>query len=192
MKNLTILSFIFCLTSAPLVAQVQLGAKLGANISKFGGDNSEFEKAKIGGHLGVWASFLVRDKIGLQPELLFSLQGSKTDFSNSNYIYIALPLLVKYLINENLTVLLGPQFGLLASAKQKIDGSGTFDEKEFLTTGDLGAVIGLMYTINIVAHIYVRYVLGLTNINSVSFSGSSFSVTNQLFQLGFAYTLVGN
>ena len=60
-------------------AQVQYGLKAGANFYTFGGDEVENEdlNSKFGLHIGGLVNFSVSEKFKVQPEIVFSIQGSK-------------------------------------------------------------------------------------------------------------------
>ena len=70
--------FFICLLGAVVTAQAQLkfGAKVGLNISNVTGD-IEDTKSKVGPLFGVFAFYSVSDKLAIQPELLYSMQGGR-------------------------------------------------------------------------------------------------------------------
>jgi hypothetical protein len=136
--------------------EVKFGAKGGLNISTINVNDTslavqEDSKSAIGFHLGGFAEIKLTDKFALQPELLFSLQGAKSEytetdvetfpgggvvtgtFENKSTVktsYINLPILAKFYATEKLFFVAGPQFGFLTSAKGS--GESTFTET---TTG---------------------------------------------------------
>ena len=117
---------------------VKFGAKAGLNMSTLTGD-AEDAKMMIGAHLGGFAEIKLSDKFAFQPELLYSMQGAKTESSYSEtdfgytYIeteetklklgYLNLPLMAKYFATDKLYLEAGPQVGFLVSAKYDSDYS---------------------------------------------------------------------
>ncbi|WP_343638552.1 porin family protein [Chryseobacterium sp.] len=120
---------------------VTFGVKAGFNGSTLTrGDGYEYdnnEKIKAGFHAGVFANIPVSEKFSIQPELLFSQLGSKSDYnyrtSSGNYRktqhydyrttlnYLSLPVMVQYNILPQLYVEAGPEFGYLLGGKTKGD-----------------------------------------------------------------------
>ena len=95
-------------------------------------------------HAGIYSKFQVSNKIAVQPELLYSLQGfdyvsfSPTPFKVRNE-YLLLPILFQYSVEPWLSIHIGPQAGYLLSYK----------DRSFDLTGharsryDIGGVLGL-------------------------------------------------
>src|SRR5699024_6712488 len=60
----------------------------------------------------------------IQPEVLYSQQGAKTDFGDFDLDYVTVPVMFKfYVIGHTLNIQAGPQFGFLThqSLKDQID-----------------------------------------------------------------------
>jgi hypothetical protein len=75
-----------------------------------------------GFHVGGYALIKLNKKFSVQPELLYSTQGQY--FTNVTYSnlkttlnYINIPIMLKYYPVGSLNVQVGPQLGILASAK---------------------------------------------------------------------------
>ena len=139
---------------------IKYGAKVGLNVATLNGD-VEDAKSLIGAHLGGFAEIKLSDKFAFQPELLYSMQGAKTESSYSEtdfgytYIeteetklklgYLNLPLMAKYFATDKLYLEAGPQIGFLVSAKYDSDYSyvviddsdgSIFDSESDSTSGD--------------------------------------------------------
>ncbi len=75
---------------------VTLGAKAGLNLSTLVGDTANVSM-KPGFHIGGMAELELTEKLSVQPELLYSLQGARFDCAGSNYnynlSYITLPVI---------------------------------------------------------------------------------------------------
>ena len=88
---------------------------------------------------GVFVVRMFTEQLGLQPELLLSMQGSKDKDDLYDYKittnYVNIPVLVRYNITEMFSVHAGPQFGILVSAKEEFDGDKQ-DIKEHFKEGE--------------------------------------------------------
>jgi hypothetical protein len=111
--------------------KVKLGVKAGLNISSLTFDESELNASgKTGFTAGVMVEIPMAKNFSLQPELLYSQQGTKISFSdqevtNSNYKstiklnYLNIPVMLKYYVIEGLSVQAGPQIGILLKVNNK-------------------------------------------------------------------------
>ena len=146
---------------------VKFGAKAGLNVTTITG--GEFSaSSKVGFHVGGLVEFKLTDKFAVQPELLFSTKGAKSDFfgftSEENLSYIDLPIMVKYFVMEGLSIEAGPQVSFLMSAKAKVDGV-SFDSKPLYNSTDFGFNIGAGYELTSGLFFQARYNLGLSDIS---------------------------
>jgi opacity protein-like surface antigen len=167
-------------------AQIKFGVKAGLNVSQIGSGSVEAGDEKtdiessgmlVGFHAGGFVNFNFGPVIGLQPEVVFSLQGEKesgeSDFGDTkfNLGYINVPILLDIKPIPNLSILVGPQVGINVTKKmsaegQSISGSEVDDVlKEAgtkISTIDVAAVLGVQYTI--INHLVIgaRYNFGFT------------------------------
>ena len=104
-------------------AQLAIGLKGGLNFAKLdvSGSLSSNYESKTGFHGG--AFMLIKlTKIGIQPELIFSKQGSSLKYSGSptvesNFNYINIPIMLKLYTVAGINIQIGPQFGFVKSSK---------------------------------------------------------------------------
>jgi opacity protein-like surface antigen len=192
---------------------IKFGAKVGLNISNFSGDVTN-SKSLIGTQLGGFAEISISDKFAVQPELLFSMQGGKSEFSESGVDYsyseeyktklnyLNIPVLAKYYLGDKFAVLAGPQFGILMSAKEDSDVTDTYlgstetysesvDSKDFYKTLALSFNLGASYSITDNFFVDARYNLGLSSITKdfTDEFGDSFSsdIKNNVIQFSVGY-----
>src|SRR5688572_26235452 len=97
-------------------AQVAIGLKGGLNFAKLDADGFS-TKSRTGYHVGAFTLFKF-SRIGIQPELVFSQQGSEVknpDLGSveSNFSYVNIPVLLKFYTVLGLNIQAGPQFGFL-------------------------------------------------------------------------------
>lgn len=173
-------------------AQAKFGAKAGANFYQFGGkDGSDLEaqKMKAGFYAGGLANFALTDAISIQPELLFSNQGTMQKEGsvkiNWHLNYINVPVMAQY-NNSGFYAETGPEFGFLLSAKAKSDGESA-DIKDSFKSFNFSWGLGAGYKLSSGLGIGARYNLGLTSI----IDESSVKATNNGFQVGLFYMFGG-
>lgn len=178
-------------------AQFALGLKGGLNFAKFDVDDAGGSlKSKTGFHGGAFA-LIKLTKIGIQPELIYSQQGSKFKFDGqdleANFSYVNIPVMLKFYLVAGLNLQVGPQFGFLTSAKQ--DG---YDEatqqlvrdqnvKSFYKKSDVSLGLGAGWDLPFGLTVDARYNLGLSKIDD---DAASAAAKNQVIQLSLGYKLI--
>ena len=196
MKTLLASLVLASICSANLSAQgIDFGVKAGVNIAnqKITGDYEPDTKAKIGLHGGVFVTWMFSEKLGLQPELLFSAQGSKdaSDLYDYSIItnYVNIPVLVRYDITDMFSVHAGPQFGILVSAKEEEDGDSDDIKDDFKGT-DFGFALGAEADLPANFGAGLRYVFGLTNVLKEEMSFDDTELKNGVFQIYVKYRII--
>jgi hypothetical protein len=185
-------------TSISALAQTKfsLGIKAGPNFSNINTEKSATTNynSRTGFHGGAFALFRFT-KFGIQPEILFSQQGSKftvnqQDFK-SNYSYMNIPIIVKLYTVAGINLQVGPQFGFLTTAESNYDPStqtpfsSTRDVKDAYKKSDFSLALGAGWDLPFGLTIDGRYNLGLSDINS----GAGGTVRNQVWQVSVGYKL---
>ncbi len=159
------------------------GVKAGINLASIGGDAI----GSIGGlgsrvsfHVGGVAEIPISEKLSVQPELLYSSQGSDWSFGSINNIkldYLNLPILGKYAIWNGISAEAGPVVGFLIS-------SNGINEDDFKKL-DVGFGIGASYKLKDHLFFSLRYNKGIMNINNVE--ESNIRNVNNVFQVSAGY-----
>jgi opacity protein-like surface antigen len=190
---------IFTLAVASIsFGQVTFALKAGINRADIYIDAAVEKEAIWGFHAGGMAQTKLSQKFLLQPELVFSKKGFRAPsimFADGQDIilnYITVPILLGYQLDKRITLLLGPELGLLTSAKSKFS-SAEFDETRMYKKFDMGLDFAL--SIKPVKNIGVdlRYNYGLTRLGSVIVSDRNNNPTfdaktaNRVLQLGLFY-----
>ncbi len=193
----------------------KFGIKGGGNYAKYtvdltstGMDPSEF-KRKIGFYFGGFVGIKVNEKIKIQPEVLFALQGAKIltegielrggpneipiagDFeANIDESIIIAPIAMQYFFTENFYMEAGPQFGYIINIKENIK-ENPFEEFGVNNTTiyflsdynklDFELLIGAGYKLSNNLGLNSRFLFGLTE------RGDSMKAS--VFNLGIEYTL---
>jgi hypothetical protein len=167
-KIVLFLGILFCVQtnaqSSKREEGIVIGIKGGLNMSSFMGDIKD-QSMRTSIHLGLLAEIIVSDKFSVQPELLYSGQGSSDNsvsgFSRYKLDYITLPILGKFGLTDKLSFEAGPQLGLLVSAKNKTDDANA--KIDGVKTLDFGLNAGLEYELSSGVIFQGRYNLGLTD-----------------------------
>lgn len=167
-KIVLFLGILFCVQtnaqSSKREEGIVIGIKGGLNMSSFMGDIKD-QSMRTSIHLGLLAEIIVSDNFSVQPELLYSGQGSSDNsvsgFSRYKLDYITLPILGKFGLTDKLSFEAGPQLGLLVSAKNKTDDANA--KIDGVKTLDFGLNAGLEYELSSGVIFQGRYNLGLTD-----------------------------
>jgi Outer membrane protein beta-barrel domain len=176
-------------------AQFALGIKAGPNFAQLDANSSlgENYKNRTGFHGGAFA-LIKLTKIGIQPELLFSQQGSKFTFDSgegeANFDYINIPIILKLYTVAGINLQVGPQFGFLSGGEVRstFDGITSVQKaKDFYKGSDFSAALGLGWDLPFGLTIDARYNLGLSKINDGQNSSES---KNQVIQVSVGYKLI--
>lgn len=222
MRRTVINLLVIVSATAGIFAQGSFGIKGGisvANQSISGEFNPDIVRPMVGFHGGVFLTWMFSGKIGVQPELLYSLQGSKTSWTSwadeayeDRLGYITLPVLLRFNINELFSLHAGPQFGYLLSATEKFKGE-TNDIRGGFKDSDLGVAFGAeldlparlgfgsarggvssLRKVNLPTRLGlgVRYVLGLYDVVVVDGVWEGFEVKNNTIQVYLKYRIAGS
>lgn len=164
---------------------VNLGVKAGLNFYKLNSSTDIKTDFKVGFNVGLLGHIHINDVWALQPEVYFSTQGAKANTTTTNLGYINVPVLLQYMFNNGFRIQLGPQLGILASAKSKV-GNNSSDIKPNLNTLEGALSVGISY-VHPPSSIGVdlRYNHGFTNINE----SDAIKTYNRGFQLGVFYLI---
>lgn len=197
MKKFFLFSLAFVIGALLNAQGISYGFKAGLNLSNYNSSISGFDdvvKTRTSFHVGAVVEFGLSDQFAVQPELLYSSVGAKIDYSEDVkdtagdmfYVmdYLSIPVMVKYYPTKNISLELGPQLGILLSAKMKMDGESE-DFKDESESIDFGAGIGAEYKLDKGLFFNVRYVLGLTNVIK-EVSGDDY-IKNNVFQFSVGY-----
>ena len=180
----------------------QFGVKAGMNVSSLSEDaDLSDQKSKIGFNAGVFMNLPLGASFSIQPELLYTQYGSKSNYellgvkysASTHLDYIALPVMVQYNVLPQFYLEAGPELGLSVSAKNKVKNETTNttlaesdnykDDINGLNVG-IGLGAGYYFTENI--GVTARYVAGVTDYVKNRPSNSD-KVQNNVFQVGLAY-----
>jgi hypothetical protein len=207
MKQIIITLF-FVTTTLLAFSQPQFaaGIKAGPNFATIDTDASAGEnyESRTGWHAGAFLQ-IRGEKVGFQPEVIFSQQGSKFKYSGSpdleaNFSYVNIPLIFKLYTVAGLNLQVGPQIGFLTSAdKEDYNAtSGNITEssiKNDLKKTDISLGLGVGWDLPFGLTIDGRYNWGLTDNDDgiTTDSGAPIcEIKNQVWQISVGYKLFKN
>jgi len=187
MKRFLIASMFIFSTLFASAQGFSFGPKVGANITGISG--LQFDKGyEFGYHLGGFAEIMLSEKIGIQPELLWSQTSlttasslpalystSLSELSKVKLNYISIPLLLNIRPAKFITFQVGPQFGILQDKKNSMANN----VQSAFKSGDFSMLAGVQLKV-LSFRIYGRYGIGLSNINDLSNQDAWKSKTLQL------------
>lgn len=184
--------FVFLIAAAALstgaFAQVDLGVKGGLNLANF----TDGASMKPSFYLGGFAEYTFNSFFGVQAEVVYSRQGlfDKEDGDKMwlRYNYLNIPILAKIYVLPQLSLDLGPQFGILLNSKMKMKSGGVTATVDYDTAKsfDVSVPIGLSYRITDNIEVSGRYLIGLTKV-SEDIAGFEVKSKNSVIQLGVGY-----
>ncbi len=195
MKKLTLTSFVLLFAFCSLAQGISGGIKAGLNLAnqKITFDGTSIDtKARAGLHVGGFVTWMFTEHLGLQPEALFSMQGSTFDDDfidgKTNFNYLTVPVLVRYNVTEVVSLHAGPQFGFLLSAEFESGGDKQDVKDEFKGT-DIAGAFGLGVDLPMGLGFGARYIIGFTQIAEEDVETPE--VKNSAIQIYACYKLFG-
>jgi hypothetical protein len=195
MKKLLILILSVGVIQSAVAQEIAIGIKGGLNFANINPSQSlgTTYNSRTGYHFGAFTLFKL-SKIGIQPEVLFSKQGTKYTVStqnvDANFDYINIPVILKIYLAAGLNLQVGPQIGFVSGGDIKTTVSGvtnTQSAKDFVKGSDTSIALGAGWDLPFGLNIDARYNLG---VSSNSINGSSTTFKNQVFQISAGFKLI--
>jgi len=179
---------------------LKYGLKAGINFSNIAsGQVNTDEIPRVGGLLGVFASFEISENIYFSPELTYSNQGSVrrfdengSNFTNRTHLnYINVPLLFQYYLNKRFSIDLGPYVGFNINAKavSRSGGDRFFSSIDGVNTIDAGIAGSINYSITRDYFITARYSRGFTSVFDNTADAFGLQARNSVFNISLGLYL---
>lgn len=191
-KSVLLTAIAMVITSMMAMAQIQVavGVKGGPNFTNLDVNSTlaaNYE-GRTGFHGGGFA-LIKLTKIGIQPEVIFSRQGSKLDVTSVDFDYLNIPVMLKLYLAAGLNLQVGPQFGFLnktAGELLDINGDPVVAAKSLFKKSDLSLAAGVGWDLPFGLMVEARYNLGLQAIQNNPLLDAT---KNQVFQVSLGYKL---
>ncbi len=179
----TLISFVLFASVGFAQLGISNGIKGGLNLATFGGSDVDPDvKATTQFAMGGYLELRLPIGISIQPEVLYSVKGSKfvqsivgVTYTNTQTItYVDIPVLLKYHLPVPIlrpSIFVGPSFAVLVAANMHSEGAGSSSDtnnKDTFPTSDAGVVIGAGLTLPILLldlNLDVRYDYGLSSLD---------------------------
>ncbi len=192
-------SVLLPLTSLYSFAQIEYGATLGLNTSRFTNgiealSGSFLNFNSVGLSLGGYAEYDITERIGLYSKLLYNEIGDREKNSVENTLsasqidyklnYISLPINVKFF--KKVYIHLGPQLNVLLNYEAVGVELG-----DLMSSIDFGGNIGFGYKFNKL-RCEINFYQGLSNLfelKNVGPSGTDLEARNMYFNLNVSYRI---
>ena len=183
MKKLLVLAVSLLGLTTMTAQEFNFGIKGGLNSSTIGGDVKD-TKALVAFNAGVFAEIKLGDILGIQPELVYSAQGTKFKTGDDLKLnYLQVPVMVKLYLFDIIYAEAGPQVGFLMSAK-----SGSTDIKDQINSTEVALGVGAGVNIADKIRLGLRFNFGLTDVFKDSpTNNADYTSRNVVFQVGAAY-----
>lgn len=166
MKKLLFIAIvaILGLSNSMNAQNVDFGLKAGLNLSNLTGGDGD-RNSLTGLHIGGFVEIGLSDKFSLQPELLYSMQGSEAENTVKVKVdYLAIPLMAKYYLSEKFSIEVGPQMSFLVNDKAEFNDSSIPDAELDASSFDFGLNVGFAYNISSNLFAQARYNYGITTV----------------------------
>ncbi len=191
-------------------AKFRIGVKGGLNLTNLYTDDETVDKENmlVGFHGGAFFKIPINERVGLQPEVLFSTKGAKYEYKsffggNEGELkfrlnYVDVPVMLMVNLTDNLNIQAGPYFGILLSSKltnEIEDGDAITEEidKDDFNTTDYGISAGLGFDFDKLSF-GARYNYGLSKVGKErDFLGTSYTfpdAKNSNFQLYISISIL--
>ncbi len=186
-RIITSLSFIalFLISSSVFAQGIGIGIKAGANFANQKITDLSTE-SRTSFHGGAYLTLAFSEKWAIQPEILFSSQGSEIPDLNeiAQLDYFSIPILLRWKPIGVLSFHAGPQFSTLLSA---VDKSGDSIKDNFKNS-EFGLAAGATLHLPLGINGGLRYVWGFTDVADLA---DDTSVKNKTIQIFVGWTIFG-
>jgi hypothetical protein len=155
---------------------MKIGPKVGVNLANLSGTQT-FENVSMKTSLNGGVVFNMRwgqrhlssafgtGVFGIQPEILFSMQGANVDGKSVNLNYLMVPVMIKFYATECFNIEIGPEFALLISDPGKVNREMfTYDLRNLSGGKDVALAIGMGYDFDSGLSINARYNYGISQL----------------------------
>lgn len=177
-KNLAFVLVMFCVGFVAKAQGITLGVAGGGNMSTLNLENAQY---RLGYQAGGFAKLMVTRRMGLQTEILYSVQQADLMDQRITLDYVLIPVLLKINLNKFINLQLGPQYSMFVSS------SGSFDALE----GNSVKNKNISFALGVGLELPMGFSANLRFANAIDNSFSQIGeVTSDVVQLSVAFDLL--
>lgn len=160
MRKLILASVMMLMATAFSFGQMDIGfgPKIGLNLTNMTNSNMRIKPGIV---VGAFANMRINDYLGVQPEILFSMQGTKKNDYTLKMNYLNIPIMAKAYMWKGLNLELGPQFGFRTKASSE-EGDISVNVKDETKVFDFAIGVGLAYETEMGLTAGFRYLISAT------------------------------
>jgi len=189
MKKISLVALFVVAGTALFAQDPKFGVKGGINLATLV-NHPENNDWRLGWNLGLLSHIHITPAFSLQPEVLYSSQGTKfpnfrgDEDLNLKLNYVNIPVLLQYNFNNGFRLQVGPQIGFLTGVADKVgDEELNLVDSDDYKTIDFSIPLGFSYLSESGFGADARYNIGITNV----VENSSTKIRNGVFQFGVFY-----
>lgn len=162
MRKLILASVMMLMATAFSFGQMDIGfgPKIGLNLTNMTNSNMRIKPGIV---VGAFANMRINDYLGVQPEILFSMQGTKKNDYTLKMNYFNIPIMAKAYMWKGLNLELGPQFGFRTKASSE-EGDISVNVKNETKIFDFAIGVGLAYETEMGLTAGFRYLISATKV----------------------------
>lgn len=192
----------------PMSVKPMFGIKAGLNAARLevhdDASAGAESNSKSSLHAGIFYNIPIAGAFRIQPELIYNIQGTKTEAMAStdanlagiqeiDLHYITLPVMFQMMTPTGFSVEVGPQVSFLSSANADRNNGSQVNLKEgnYVKKVDFALGGGVGYTTRVGLGLHAKYTYGFTNVwnNEESpVANSGMDASNRVFQVGLHYS----
>lgn len=173
-----------------ILNRMTFGIKAGANLSNF--TNADFATDGLAGfHLGGTMNYRISNHFSIQEDIMYSTQGAK--LKNNTFgkdkidlAYLAVPIMIRYSLNNGLYLEGGPQANMLIKNEDKEIFPDGFADK---VDAGIAAGIGYQFKDGLIKNsgISARYYQGFMDVGKSNLNNSLNNFHNTTLQVSVFY-----
>ncbi len=178
--------------------ELKVGIKAGINYANvYSESGDEFvADGKVGFAGGVFVSIPLNQLIGIQPELMYSQKGFKSEgkvlgipySGKATFSYLDLPIHLQIKPTENISILAGPQFSYLLSSEYEL-GNFTASQNTDLEDDNNRATLGISAGVDFTVQNFLISARGAWDLSKMNKDNSTSDINykNQVLQVTLGY-----
>jgi hypothetical protein len=185
MKRIILLAVVALAVHAAIAqnSNVHFGIKAGVNLANFNDEAAPNFDTKVGFNVGGLAHIHLTRQFAVQPELVFSAQGSEAPNGTKYKLnYINVPVLGQFMFGDGFRVQTGPQLGILTSSEVKANDV-EIDVDDAYKKTDFAWSFGAGYLSKTGLGVDARYNLGISDVSKTEAT----DLKNRVWQIGLFY-----